>query len=160
MLSLQVPPESELSSVSSKLTITPTGHHLHESKMAFGSKIWKIFAWPDLLEPILLVELETSRLETMVMQNFSYKSRDRQIFFSIFEDFRFAMMKARRVLGGLETASESSLSDDESKTDSKGLIRAPHHWKSIFHLLLKKSLADSRENTQKKLLLFVNLMFN
>jgi hypothetical protein len=44
------------------------------------------------------------------------------------------MMIARRVLGGLDSAAESSLSDDESEADSKGLIGAPHHCKSIFHL--------------------------
>ena len=44
------------------------------------------------------------------------------------------MMIARRVLGGLDSVAESSLSDDESEADSKGLIRAPHHCKSIFHL--------------------------
>jgi hypothetical protein len=42
MLSLQVASESELSAVTSKLIITPMGHHLHESKMAFGRKIRKI----------------------------------------------------------------------------------------------------------------------
>jgi hypothetical protein len=46
------------------------------------------------------------------------------------------MMIARRVLGGLDSAAESSLSDDESEADSKGLIGAPHHCKSIFHLLI------------------------
>jgi hypothetical protein len=50
------------------------------------------------------------------------------------KDFRFAMMIAQRVLGGLDSAAESSLSDDESEADSKGLIGAPHHCKSIFHL--------------------------
>ncbi len=60
---------------------------------------------------------------------------DDHIFFRIFlEDFRFAMMIARRVLGGLDSAAESSLSDDESEADSKGHIGAPHHCKSIFHL--------------------------
>ena len=34
MLSLQVASESELSSVPSKLIITPSGHHLHKSKIA------------------------------------------------------------------------------------------------------------------------------
>ncbi len=40
------------------------------------------------------------------------------------------------VLGGLDSAAESSLSDDESEADSKGLIGVPHHCKSIFHLLI------------------------
>ena len=50
------------------------------------------------------------------------------------------MMIARRVLGGLDSAAESSLSDDESEADSKGLNEAPHHCKSIFHL--KKIIHD------------------
>ena len=42
MKSLAEPSESELSSVPSKLFITLSGQHLHESKIAFGSKILKI----------------------------------------------------------------------------------------------------------------------
>ena len=38
----KTPDESELSSAPSKLFITLSGQHLHESKIAFGSKILKI----------------------------------------------------------------------------------------------------------------------
>jgi hypothetical protein len=41
MKSLAEPSESELSSVPSKLLITLSGQHLHESKIAFGRKILK-----------------------------------------------------------------------------------------------------------------------
>jgi hypothetical protein len=46
MLSLETPSESELSAVTSKLIITPSGHHLLKSKMAFGRKIKKISSVP------------------------------------------------------------------------------------------------------------------
>jgi len=52
--------------------------------------------------------------------------------------FRFAMMDARRVVSGFRSASGSSLTDGDRKTGTKGLIRAPHHCKSIFHLLKKR----------------------
>ncbi|MBQ1827918.1 MAG: hypothetical protein II115_01830 [Prevotella sp.] len=59
-------------------------------------------------------------------------------FFSFFcdSDFDLQWRSPERVLGGLESAAESWLSDDESKTNSKGLIRAPRHCESIFRQLL------------------------
>ena len=44
------------------------------------------------------------------------------------------MIIARRVLGGLDSAAESSLSDDESEADSKGLIGAPIIANPFFNL--------------------------
>ena len=40
-----------------------------------------------------------------------------------------------RVLGGSESAAESSLSDDESEADSRGAIKRLHSIPSIFHLI-------------------------
>ena len=49
--------ESERSSVSSKLFITPLGQHLHKSKMAFGSKILKIRLFQYFMDKILFKQI-------------------------------------------------------------------------------------------------------
>ncbi len=80
------------------------------------------------MSKILWVEVLTSRI-------LSYKRGEANIFKDFPGYFRFAMMLPHWVVGGLESAAESSLSGDDSETNTKGLIRATHHCKSIFHLL-------------------------
>ena len=57
MKSLAAPSESELSSVPSKLFITPLGQHLHKSKIAFGSKILKIRLSQYFMDKILFKQI-------------------------------------------------------------------------------------------------------
>ncbi len=114
------------------MVIRPSGRRSNDHWSPLDKpKIRKIRKIRDLIIPLFRV--------SMVNQNFIPKEVGQTKIFKYFwwNDFRFAKMIARRVLCGFDSAAESSLSAAESEADSKGLIRAPHHCKSIFHLFKK-----------------------
>ena len=64
------------------------------------------------------------RVECRVGQIFLCRRGVGNIFIDFQRYFRFAMMEARRVVGGIESAAESLLSGDESMTCTKVAYRS------------------------------------
>ena len=91
-----LPVESKLSSANLSTSVTLRVSSFSHAENGLRQQNLKNICLSGPVGTILLVELETSLLETMVMQNFTYKNRDRQIFLRILKDFRGSWMNATK----------------------------------------------------------------